>query len=205
LNAYAKKYLIVNADDFRLSPAVNRGIIEAHEHAIVTSASLIVRWLAATEAAVYSREQPNLNLGLHRNLGEWAYGEELRMILGGLVSLEISGTALLQPWLLKKEQARSIEKRVDNELRACAGQSAVLCYGVGNELPASIVKWYRHRRVECYLERLYRTTAAPGHAWIVSAILSMAAMLLALRMLLECANAIAAVLRALEYLKKGEA
>jgi len=71
----AKKYLIVNADDFGQSPGVNRGIIEAHERGIVTSASLMVRWQAAAEAAVYSREHPSLSLGLHVDLGEWAYRE----------------------------------------------------------------------------------------------------------------------------------
>jgi chitin disaccharide deacetylase len=74
--AHAKKYLIVNADDFGLSPGVNRGIIEAHEHGIVTSASLMVRWPAATEAAAYSREHAHLSLGLHVDLGEWAYRDE---------------------------------------------------------------------------------------------------------------------------------
>jgi len=38
-----RRYLIVNADDFGQSPGVNRGIIQAHEHGIVTSASLMVR------------------------------------------------------------------------------------------------------------------------------------------------------------------
>jgi hypothetical protein len=59
--------------------------------------------------------------------------------------------------------------------------------------------------VECYLERLYWTAAALGHVWIAWAILSMVAMLLALRMPMKCAEVTAAVLRALEYLKKGEA
>jgi predicted glycoside hydrolase/deacetylase ChbG (UPF0249 family) len=68
-----KKYLIVNADDFGQSPGVNRGIIEAHERGIVTSASLMVRWPAAAEAAAYSRFQPKLSVGLHMDLGEWRY------------------------------------------------------------------------------------------------------------------------------------
>ena len=71
-----KKYLIVNADDFGQSPGVNRGIFEAHEHGIVTSASLMVRWPAAVDAATYSREHPKLSLGIHVDLGEWAYRDE---------------------------------------------------------------------------------------------------------------------------------
>ncbi len=69
----AARYLIVNADDFGLSPGVNRGIIEAHEHGIVTSTSLMVRWPAAAEAAAYARNHPALSLGLHLDLCEWVY------------------------------------------------------------------------------------------------------------------------------------
>src|SRR6266853_1306111 len=65
--------LIVNADDFGQSPGVNRGIIACHEHGIVTSASLMVRWLAAAEAAACARNHPTLGGGLHLGLGEWAY------------------------------------------------------------------------------------------------------------------------------------
>ncbi len=73
----ASRYLIVNADDFGQSPGINRGIFEAHERGIVTSASLMVRWPAATEAAAYGREHPDLSVGLHFDLGEWAYREEI--------------------------------------------------------------------------------------------------------------------------------
>lgn len=63
--------LIVNADDFGLSAGVNRGIIEAHERGIVTSASLMVRCAGAEEAATYARAHPLLGVGLHVDLGEW--------------------------------------------------------------------------------------------------------------------------------------
>ena len=63
--------LIVNADDFGLSTGVNRGVIECAEHGILTSASLMVRWPAAAEAATYSRQNRNISVGLHVDLGEW--------------------------------------------------------------------------------------------------------------------------------------
>lgn len=76
-----RRYLIVNADDFGYSAGINRGILEAHERGIVTSASLMVRGPAADEAAFASRACPGLSLGLHVDLGEWAYrdGEWVEM------------------------------------------------------------------------------------------------------------------------------
>jgi predicted glycoside hydrolase/deacetylase ChbG (UPF0249 family) len=59
--------LVVNADDLGLSRGVNRGILEAHERGVVTSASLIVDRPAAEEAAGLSGELP---LGLHAVLDE---------------------------------------------------------------------------------------------------------------------------------------
>jgi predicted glycoside hydrolase/deacetylase ChbG (UPF0249 family) len=65
--------LIVNADDFGRTPGINRGVMEAHEHGIVTTASLMVRWPDAVEAADYARARRTLGLGLHVDLGEWVY------------------------------------------------------------------------------------------------------------------------------------
>lgn len=83
-----KKYLIVNADDFGQSPGINRGIIEAHEHGSVTSASLMTRWLAAGEAALYARAHPKLSLGLHLDLGEWVWRNETWAPLYTVVPLD---------------------------------------------------------------------------------------------------------------------
>lgn len=65
------RLLIVNADDFGLSPGVNAGVARTHEHGILTSASLMVRRPAAPAAADYARATPSLGLGLHVDLGEW--------------------------------------------------------------------------------------------------------------------------------------
>src|ERR1041385_4008281 len=59
------KFLIVNADDFGASRGINRGIIEAHERGILTSASLMVDAPWSGEAAMVSRRAPRLSVGLH--------------------------------------------------------------------------------------------------------------------------------------------
>jgi predicted glycoside hydrolase/deacetylase ChbG (UPF0249 family) len=60
--------LIINADDFGLSEAVNRGILEAHEAGSVTSASLFVNLPAFHHALQCAERAPQLGVGLHFNL-----------------------------------------------------------------------------------------------------------------------------------------
>jgi predicted glycoside hydrolase/deacetylase ChbG (UPF0249 family) len=67
------RHLIVNADDFGRSHGINRGVFAAHQHGIVTSASLMVRWPAVHDAVAFARAAPALGLGLHLDLAEWVY------------------------------------------------------------------------------------------------------------------------------------
>ncbi len=66
----ARRRLIVNADDLGRSRSVNAGIRDCVERGIVTSASLMVRWAAAREAAMWAVNE-GVSLGLHVDLGEW--------------------------------------------------------------------------------------------------------------------------------------
>lgn len=65
------------------------------------------------------------------------------------------------PWeqhiafLEDKKNARSIEERVRGGVRACAGHPAVLCYAIGNEIPAPIVRWHGRGPIEHFLKSLY--------------------------------------------------
>jgi predicted glycoside hydrolase/deacetylase ChbG (UPF0249 family) len=84
----AAKYLIVNADDFGQSHGINQGIISACRDGIVTSASLMVSWPAAAEAAAYARGNPTLSLGLHIDLGEQILCEGEWVPIYSVVSLD---------------------------------------------------------------------------------------------------------------------
>jgi len=61
--------LVVNADDFGRTRDINRGILHAFRHGIVTSASLMVNFAAFDEAAQTAQEF-DLPVGVHFNLTE---------------------------------------------------------------------------------------------------------------------------------------
>jgi GT2 family glycosyltransferase len=58
-------------------------------------------------------------------------------------------------FLAERRRRDSIEARVRDAVRACAGHPAVLCYSIGNEIPAPIVRWHGRGRIERFLQRLY--------------------------------------------------
>ncbi len=60
--------LIVNADDFGLSPSVNQAVIRAHREGILTTASLMVNEAGFDEAVKLAKENPKLGVGLHLTL-----------------------------------------------------------------------------------------------------------------------------------------
>ena len=62
------KSLIVNADDLGWTEGVNRGILEAFQHGIVTSASLIANGAAFARGVEAARSAPGLAVGVHLNL-----------------------------------------------------------------------------------------------------------------------------------------
>jgi len=57
--------LIINADDFGLTPGINRAILEAHTQGIVTSATLMANASAFDHAVQLARSAPSFDLGCH--------------------------------------------------------------------------------------------------------------------------------------------
>jgi chitin disaccharide deacetylase len=68
------RFVIVNADDLGLSAEVDRGIFEAHDGGVVTSASLLVDSPDVEAALQQARKRPQLGLGIHvafDSRGKW--------------------------------------------------------------------------------------------------------------------------------------
>lgn len=58
--------LIINADDFGLTPGVNRAIFEAHDHGVVTSATMMAKGGAFENAVQLAKSAPEgLDIGCH--------------------------------------------------------------------------------------------------------------------------------------------
>ena len=63
-----RRRAILTADDFGLSPEVNKAVERAHCEGVLTSASLMVGERAAAEAVGIARRNPGLAVGLHLTL-----------------------------------------------------------------------------------------------------------------------------------------
>ena len=50
---------------------------------------------------------------------------------------------------------RGIQNRTRAAIRSCNRHPAILCYAVGNEIPATIVRWHGRRSVEKFIKTLY--------------------------------------------------
>lgn len=83
-----------------------------------------------------------------RSLLDVAQEHDLRVMVG-LSAEQYVG------YLIDKQKAPDIAQSVRTRACACAGHPALLCYALGNEIPAPLVRWLGRRRVERYLERLY--------------------------------------------------
>jgi glycosyltransferase involved in cell wall biosynthesis len=78
-----------------------------------------------------------------------AWRNGLRVMVG--IPVEVPMALIDEPG-----KPREIEDWVRKQLRTCAGHPAVFCYTIGNEIAASIVRWQGRKRIEKFLERLYR-------------------------------------------------
>ena len=55
----------------------------------------------------------------------------------------------------KKKDAPDVVALIKKKVREVAGHPALLCYAVGNEIQASLVRWIGRKRVERYIHSIY--------------------------------------------------
>jgi predicted glycoside hydrolase/deacetylase ChbG (UPF0249 family) len=110
------RYLVVNADDFGYSQSVNRGVIEAHERGIVTSASLMIDRPGAVGAAAYASRRPQLGLGLHVELKRWRVSRVPRR--GATLRLSVLMRATSKQLRRQLERFRAVAGRDPSHLDA---------------------------------------------------------------------------------------
>lgn len=63
-------------------------------------------------------------------------------------------------YLIDRKGSPDIEDIVRKKVQTVAGHPALLCYAIGNEIPAYMVRWIGRRRVERYLHAIYRAIKA---------------------------------------------
>ena len=59
------RHLLINADDFGLTPGINRAIVELHRAGALPSATLMAKGPAFLNAAEQARQNPGLGVGCH--------------------------------------------------------------------------------------------------------------------------------------------
>jgi hopanoid biosynthesis associated protein HpnK len=111
--------LVVNADDFGLSERVNEGIIRAHRHGILTSASLIASGSAVRHAIALARETPTLDIGVHLTLIEErpvCRPEEIATLVEGNGRLHPHAMAFVRRYLLGRISLEQIGRELDAQI-----------------------------------------------------------------------------------------
>ncbi len=112
--------LVVNADQFGLTPAVSRGILAAHKQGIVTSTSLLGNCVDLTAQVALLAEAPGLGVGLHLTLVEGAPIAEpssVRSLLADGARFPGAAREHLGRWLKGSLQPAEIEREFEAQVR----------------------------------------------------------------------------------------
>ncbi len=114
--------VIVSGDDFGLAPAIDDGILEAHEHGCLTSASLSVVGPTAEEAVAAARRFPDLGVGLHLTLVDerpLSDPGEIPSLVQEDGRFMASGTALALRWWSGRVNAPEARHEIRAQLARC--------------------------------------------------------------------------------------
>jgi len=116
-----RRRLIVNADDFGRSLAINEAIEAAHRDGILTSASLMVNEPFAADAVARARTCPALGIGLHLTLacGRAALPTEANPGLAGADG-QLPASAARAGWryFFRRDQRAALQREIAAQLDA---------------------------------------------------------------------------------------
>lgn len=103
--------IIVNADDFGLTPGVSAGIFYAHQHGILTSTTAMVNTEFSRESLEEVKRCPNLGVGLHLVLDD---GQPVSSSVRSLT--DHSGNFLKGKSLIKSAGKQDIKEELEAQL-----------------------------------------------------------------------------------------
>jgi predicted glycoside hydrolase/deacetylase ChbG (UPF0249 family) len=112
--------LVVNADDYGMTPSISRGIVRAHREGIVTSTSVLGNCADLSGAQHLLAEAPNLGVGVHVTLVGGA-----PVCPAGTVPSLVDSTGMLHPtprsfiksWMRGVIQQADIEREIESQIK----------------------------------------------------------------------------------------
>lgn len=128
--------LIINADDFGLSDAVNAAVLRAHRDGVLTSASLMVTGPAAREAIEIARDLPGLAIGLHLALTEVAPAlplDAVPALVGPDGRFSRSPARAGFRWFVSSEARRQLRREIEAQFAAFAAAGLALSHVDGHQ------------------------------------------------------------------------
>jgi chitin disaccharide deacetylase len=103
--------LVINADDFGYSKGVNLGILEAYNHGVVSSTTMMVNMPGAAHAAALALAHPGLGVGIHLVLD---CGYPVHSNVSSLV--DGTGRFYKMEEMLEKADPHDIEKELNAQI-----------------------------------------------------------------------------------------
>jgi hopanoid biosynthesis associated protein HpnK len=159
--------LIVHADDFGLSEAVNRAVIASHENGIVTATSLMAGGDAFEHAVSLAKACPTLDVGVHLTLTEQhcvARPETVRSLVDADGKLAPHAIRFAKRYLRGEIALAEVRTELDAQIRRVIDHGLAPSHLDGHQhvhvLPgiarvvAELARTYGIRAVRCPAERL---------------------------------------------------
>jgi predicted glycoside hydrolase/deacetylase ChbG (UPF0249 family) len=111
--------LVINADDFGLSPAISRGILRAHRDGIVTSTSLLGNVADLDAARALLAQAPGLGVGVHLSLtggAPVAPADRVPSLVTSAGTFHQHGRDLIATWARGRISPEEVERELDAQV-----------------------------------------------------------------------------------------